>query len=230
MDINSVFAYGSTVSVLIKTCCETTINGVLFHEHEPYTIIKEAIVDFNYGMKNVVGTTRTNNLAENGEFLSNFTIKNVTLTKKISNLLFDAAKSNVMSYYTAISNSSIMLDLNISNIIMYKDNVLYTDFSTAESETNTIVTINNYDSNAKYLVFYDKTASSVYALESPDLPYFDIYIYGKGNKDQETCNVTLHISTAKLMAEKNLNFNSNGGNQVDLYFTVIGKNNSISFE
>jgi len=53
MNVNDIFAYGSTVDVLLKIKSARTIDGVSYAINEPYTFLNNVRVSFEYNNASV---------------------------------------------------------------------------------------------------------------------------------------------------------------------------------
>ena len=232
MDINQVFAFGSTVNVLIRCKTAMTINGQNYAANEPYTLLNNVNVSFDYGdNRSDINVHNGSLLAYKTDYPEELYIDNVTLTDKISQLLFKINNNtSEVSIYTKDCSDNFYIEMNAKDIFLYKNNNLITDYTYNAADGN--IVINNYDTTATYLLFYSYNISQAsYDLTSPDFSYFTLELFGTGNKTKETMDVYLKIASAKLLPTKNMSFKATeGNNSASLVFKIIKDDNYIVFK
>lgn len=227
MNVNDIFAYGSTVDVLLKIKSARTIDGVSYATNEPYTFLNNVRVSFEYNNASVNIHASQPLIGWKEDFPTTLIITGAPSSKKVSALLFKkVADSSVVSRYlnnTDLSGGELFLDVSAKDFFLYKDDVKDTGYTF--DNVSGLFTITDYDVNKKYRLFYNETITKQgYSFESPNNAYFTIEIRGVGNKNGETMNVFMKLSSCALLAEKITNFDGAESNGVNLVFSIIKSN------
>lgn len=227
MDINNIFAYGSTVDVLIRVQSARTISSQQYAAGEPYTIIRNVPVDFSYDGQEELINPRGLLTVYKTDYPVAVSIRGVTLTDKIAALVFKGTTST-LPVSKILVNSQISaqfyVDAAATDIFLYKDAIKTTDFTFVDG----LVTITNYSSSADYMMIYNiASEKEKISLSLPHNAYFTLEMFGKGAKNGATIPIFIHLNKCALMTDKQLKFNNTGGNIVDLLFGVIKDDNDF---
>lgn len=240
MNLNDVFAFGNKATVLIRLASARKINNTNYAADEPYTMLSNVNVVFQY-KGSIVNIDRENAqtagrlVSYKKDFPTQVAIQNVTLNEKISNLLFD--RLNEESYISRlltsaakeITSDTILLDLSATDFFLLVDGVINNGF--LWNSTTGAFSIINFDEGKDYRVFYrEKIAAPSYRLASTHNAYFSLEIFSEGNKSGEPMNVYIRLPRCQLLVDKKTNMDS--GNAVsNLIFSIIeDDNNYIVFE
>ena len=227
MDINNIFAYGSTVDVLVRVHSARTISTQSYAAGEPYTIIRNVPVEFSYDGEEELINPRGLLTVYKTDYPVAVTLKGVTLTDKIAALIFKPVTST-LPVSKMLGNAQIAaqfyIDAAATDIYLYKDAVKTTDFTFVEG----LITISGYSSAAEYMMIYNLVSSKdKISFSLPHNAYFTLEMFGKGAKNGVTTSIFLHLNKCALMTDKQLNFNSGSGNSIDLLFGVIKDDNDF---
>lgn len=115
MNLNNVFAHGSTVDILLKCYTDMSINGTTYAAGQPYTFIKDAMVNIDsqsVSPQTVVTTPSRNGLqiVQQTNYLYRLTISGVTLTDKIRSLFFNKQNFTTNTEILNIAYETIKLE------------------------------------------------------------------------------------------------------------------------
>src|SRR5574344_2962596 len=173
MSNNKNIAIGSAVDVIIKVVSDRTINNKKYEAGEPYTVLKNVGVNFNYGGITKSVNNQNGNLVDYlKQYPDSITIQNISLTQKIMDLLFLEGNGAKKTEQVIIKASPYFLPKKVSNIYLYKNNDKITDFSYDEDDGK--LTLNSYDSAAGYICFYNVGNYNYYTLETKSYAYFEL--------------------------------------------------------
>lgn len=238
MNLNNVFAFGNKAQVIIRFASGRNINGVAYAAQQPYTILDNVEVSFRYdgSIVNVdhQGQSAGRLISTKRDFPTEVSINNVTLNSKLSELLFDVVDDESIVTRILDSNESglssvLFLADTASDFFFFVDGVVSTNY--VWDNINKTFTINDYDEEKHYLVFYkEKIAAPKYHLSSPNNAYFTLEIFSQGNKSNELMNVYLNLAKCSLLIDKQTSM-AQVNNTVTLVFSIIeDTNNYMVFE
>ena len=222
MNINNIFAYGSTANVLVRVNSARTINSVAYTAGEPYTILENVPIEFSYSGEQVLINERGVLGAYKTDYPVAITIKGINLTDKISALIFDKVASTAsvtkIIQTPQIQSAAFYIETAATNLFLYKDAQPNTSFTFV----NGLVTIADFSATATYILIYSVvTAKDKIGLSLPHNAYFTLEIFGKGEKNGAKTSIFMRLNKCSLMTDKQMTFNSNSGNNIDLLFAVI---------
>ena len=224
MSNNKNIAIGSAVDVIIKVVSDRTINNKKYEAGEPYTILRNVGVNFNYGgVTKSVGNQNGNLIDYLKQYPDSVMIQNISLTQKIMDLLFLEGNGAQKTEQRLIDSSSCFLPQNSSKIYVYKDNNRITDF-TYDKASGQLV-LNSYDSASEYVCFYNTGSYNYYTLETKNNAYFELDIQGKGNLEEQTSDFYICLPACALLPSNRFILQPNSSNKISMFFDVINYNN-----
>lgn len=229
MDINSIFKYGSTGDVLIRSTAAQHIDGIDLRPQEPFTLIKDINIVFNYGQNNKEITKQGTLLFDNNNYPSSITLQNVPITQKISKLIFKPQNINFLQKTNYIKATSINHEIYLPHDAIYHAFVYDSKnelIGTVECGDNVILSPDLIDGET-YTVFYEyrlEAPSTAYSLGTPDFGYFTLEIFGVGNRNSQDSTVYIKLMQCALQTNKSLYFDNSGSNTVNLTFKIIADN------
>jgi hypothetical protein len=205
MSNNKNIAIGSAVDVIIKVVSDRMINNKKYEAGEPYTILRNVGVNFNYGGVTKSVENQNGNLIDYlKQYPDSITIQNISLTQKIMDLLFLEGNGAQKTEQVVIKASTYFLPKKASNVYLYKNNDRITDFSYDEDDGK--LTLNFYDSAAEYICFYNIGNYNYYTLETKNNAYFELDIQGKGNLEEQTSDFYICLPACALLTEQSFYF------------------------
>lgn len=238
MNLNNVFAFGNKAQVIMRFASGRNINGVAYAAQQPYTIFDNVEVSFRYegSIVNADHQAQTAGrlISTKRDFPVEIFISNITLNSKLSELLFDVVDQEAT--ITRVLNSNVdhlpatfILSDTATNFFFFVNGAISTNYIW-DTENKTF-TINDYDEEKEYLVFYkEKIAAPKYHLASPHNAYFTLEVFSKGNKSGELMNVYINLAKCALLIDKQTDMAQNN-NTVNLVFSIIeDTNNYMVFE
>jgi len=224
MSNNKNIAIGSAVDVIIKVISDRMVNNKRYEAGEPYTILKNVGVNFNYGGVTQSIESQNGNLIDYlKQYPDSITIQNVSLTQKIMDLLFFEGNDAQKTEQIIINSSSCFLPQNSSKIYVYKDNDRITDFTYNEASGQLV--LNSYDSASEYICFYNAGSYNYYTLETKNNAYFELDIQGKGNLEEQTSDFYICLPACALLPSNRFILQPNSSNKISMFFNVINYDN-----
>ena len=220
MSDNKNISIGSPVDIIIKVLSDRTIANKKYVAGEPYTILHNVGVNFNYSGVTKSTATEVGNLIEYlKQYPDSITIQNADLTQKIMDLLFMEGNTAQKTAFSIISSADSFITENSKNIFIYKDNERITDFTFDEVKGE--LKINNFNSSSQYVCFYDSGNYDYYSLETKNNAYFELDIIGKGNVEENTSDFYMSIPSCAILPSNRFVFQPGSLNKVSLYFAVL---------
>lgn len=206
--MNTLYEYGGIANVLIKTNVETEIGGKVYKAGEPYTMLKDVYVVLGYEQATTPIAAKKPVSSSQSARPYRITITNITLTKKVANLILTKCVDDTFTRTIIEKAYPIDGELYLANEIAANTPVFVYDSSGAavsvkDSTANTIVA--DFENDQEYTVYYSIAATGTkYKFEIPHYPYFTFEIEGKGNKDKLTNSVYFKFPAVSLVTVPNL--------------------------
>lgn len=223
--MNNLYEFGGTADVLIKCKTERMIDGKTYQAGEPYTMLKDVMVELNYeqSLKSTGGKTPTLETREGRPY--QLTINNVPLSRKIANLILTQGEQTYTytkkEIITCWEDGKLELLEEVAengSIFCYDDNF---DKVAADIYGKTTLT-GNFIKDVQYLVFYTANGSgNGYNFEIPYFAYFSIEVFAKGNTDKRTNNIYMAFDAASLVSVPKFNILNGGLLNTPLVFRLI---------
>lgn len=231
MNLNNVFAYGSTVNVLLKCYVDMTINGKNFKAGEPYTLLKG--VHANIASQTYTSATSTDapkaaalRTTTQSNYMYQLTFSGITLTDKIRALFFNSADKIINTDIIVLEHEVTKIEVTPVDIWFYIDGVLAT--TNDYIYENGWFTINNYNTSKKYQVMITYEDASFMKLSPEMLPYFSAVIYGVGNTSGQTSDYRFVFDKLALLPDAA--FDSQSQNQIDIVFGIIDSDKTVAMK
>lgn len=234
------YKLGNKVTCVIRAFCAGKI-GVeeIKWDKQPYTVLKDVAVDLSFSDITKTLNSRFPVLSNQLNNLTSVSIRNVLLTNKIINLLFDHKKEAWCSgYEEAVSDSEICEEAPKIWLSTQSNNGIYQVFvydneghlESAFDEIQYPYAIEVKRPNSSYLVFYNYPGKLSYDLRRPENLYLTLDFEITGNIDDNTEKAWIHLDKCALKIDNGLSFMTNT-NQATLQFDVIDEgNNYITIE
>lgn len=233
---NEILEFSGVGSALIKCIIDTDIGEKTYKAKEPYTYLKDIEIHTVYQAHNASGAGRVPVVNNRDGVVAVIELKDVPLSDKVASLIMTKNNSGYSKtckeQITCWSDGVLEItEAEISNVFCYDE-----DYNAVEIESVQGAEIHgNFEAQKEYLVFYDiAEASTGYNFESPRYPYFEIQLFGKGNKDKLTQSFFMKFPKVSLISSPRLNTQNGGMLSTTLTFNIIysekGDVPLISFE
>lgn len=224
---NNIYEFGGIADILIKLKIDKEINGVTYQAGEPYTFLKDVVINFNYQQQDSLATAKTNVLSANSGRPSQIVVSNIPFTQKIADLMLTRDTTTIYNrtrreMVTCEKDGELLLSYqpNDSIVFVYDKNF---NRVTVNNMHGTIL-YGQFVAETNYLVFYQELAAgNKYSFEIPFYPYFQADIFMKGNTNKITNGVYMHFDALSLVSVPNFNIISGGMLNTPLVFNVIYK-------
>lgn len=227
MNINNVFAQGSTVDVLLKCAFDMTINGVEYKAGQPYTTFNDAAISIDSrSQEKEVNTRNGIVVGDKNSYIYRLSLGAATWTKKLRDLFFASSSSQINTISSVLNHETTILSQVPTQIWFYVNDVLSTAY-TLEDKT---FTISDYDNTNIYLLFYSYADSNFVTFQRTIFPYFSAIVNGKGNKDGIGTNFTMIFDKLLLMTDNYFDFNAGTQTFTKITFTVIDPTKTVSIK
>ena len=225
---NRLYEFGGTADVLIKCKSPRTIDGVEYKEGEPYTMLKDVVVQLKYEQR-IVEASGVKPVFSGGDGRPyEMVISSIPLTRKIANLILTSSKNEYCYTKKEIITCWEEGKLELSDIATNDKIFCYDvnfDVVEAQLENGGKIISGNFKTNVEYLVFYTVLGyGNAYSFEVPYYAYFSIEIFAKGNSDKCTNNVYMNFDAAALTTVPDFNLLNGGLLNTPLVFKLIYKN------
>lgn len=230
MNMNNIFANGSTVDVLLYCPISMDIGEMHFDAGEPFTLLKSVSVNIQ---SNAVTPTAAIGgelkLINQHDFIYSLRLNAVTMTSKLQNLFFQP-KTGIKNtdFINKISHSTIKLDHLPQAFFLYKDGVKSDDGSIEEIDDNIWFTIANFDDTANYQLFYSWEDNRCLRFIDAQWPYFGAILYGVSNTNGQPSKFRMFFDKLSLMPATSFDFSRGSNNTLNLSFGVIDADNTVS--
>lgn len=238
MDLNNIFAFGSTVDVLLICNYETKIGDRTYAAGEPFTFLHSVRVSIDSQAETpqtVVNTPSRKGLqlVDSTNYLYRFTIDGVTISRKIKDLFFSPRDSveNVESI-SSIDYPQIKLEHTPTRIFLFKHTLegeepLDTSDYSLDGDWLTLnINFNPYEE--AYFGFYYYNDEGFDSFISKTYPYFKAVVYGEGNRNGESSSVSFVFDKLSLMPMTNFDFAGSTQNSLSLVFGIIDPDKTVS--
>ena len=162
----------------------------------------------------------------NHDILSQIQVMNIPITEKLLSLLYikneEAPLFNTQDYYTSDDNGKIYLsvagtDQNIYQVFIYNQNGV---LENAYGEFDASMPLQVNHPNEQYSIYYSILGAKSYFLNQSNNVYISLDLIMRGNENDNTQLMCIHIEKAAIKINNNMRFNA-GSNATDLTFTVI---------
>lgn len=228
------YKIGNKVSGVIRAFSAGKIGDqTIQYDNQPYTTVfgKEMSLTFRNYSKSA-NAVNNKVLYYDAHQLAEVTIRDVSLTDKILNLIYSKNEEKLCTKIeNCVSDKNFKIFLNTVEDELYQvfvfnqDGDLESAYGTLEGN---VLTVENDESS--YLIVYSYIGEKAYSLDKPNNYYLTLDLQIEGNEDDQTSMMFLHIEKCGLRVDQNMRF-QNRGNAVDLIFEVIStSNNYITFK
>lgn len=226
----------------VKCTIRSLVPGILGstemqYGNQPYTILKDIDASMQFSTNSASAKTqRTTQLAYNVDNISGLRLSNVSLTKKVLDLIFDNKPKEEL-----LCNESINIDvepgkpLELTHLLNQHNEIyqvfiydadgsmvaargIINDSNFNDSENGGIIEVNEFGGN--FLVFYSYEGQLGYSLKRENNTYVSIDLEVTGNESDDLNTYYIHLHRCSLGVNKHLYFNGNINN-VDLEFVVV---------
>ena len=206
--MNTLYEYGGIANVLIKTNIDTEIGGKVYKAGEPYTMLKDVYVVLGYEQATSPIAAKKPVSSSQSARPYRLTITNITLTKKVANLILTKCDDDVYTRTVSEKVFAIGKELYLANEPVENTPIFIYDSSGAavsvEDSAANIITAEVEDGQ-EYLVYYTISSTGTkYKFEIPHYPYFTFEISGQGNKDKLTNQVYFKFPAVSIITTPNL--------------------------
>ena len=222
----ATYKIGNKVTGIIRSFCSGKLGNMdMQYDNQPYTLLKDIDVSLTFVEQDKSNTQGYKNLLEyNFDTLQSVSINNVKLTDRILSLIYRKNKEGPLfskrEEYTSDSEGKIYLNLPAERIYQV---FIYDDEGALESAfgeyADSTLTVQKVDTD--YVIYYSYEGEVSYFLEKPENFYVTIDFEALGNEDDGTQDMCIHIAKCVLKINKNMYFNSNNSNTIDLTAQVI---------
>lgn len=228
--MNSIYEYGGLCDVIVRCNSERTIGGKTYKANEPYTILKDVVVNLSYRTTTHEGTSRNNVMAAREGLPDYVSISNIEFTDKVACLIADKQEQKFLSNFCECEawNGEIYFPAatEVGNVWLYNaNNELITDYTI---ETDKLV--GNFEEGQKYLAFYNYlSAHKCFSFETPHYGYFTLEVFSKGNHDKISEPLYIKFPAVALMSVPVFDFVNGNILHAPLNWQVIHKGQEQSY-
>ena len=222
--MNNIYEFGGVADVLLRFRTAQTVCGKTYEAGEPYALIKNIYVSFNYDEKTTTQSGKRPVLSARNARPDQISLSRVPLSQKIANLVLT---SSADAKYTRTRMESISC---------YEEGELETNYAVADSifvydedmnriddiEVKDTIVVGPFELNKKYSVFYKTEAiGDKYQFEVPYYPYMELEIFMKGNTNKISNDVYMNFNAVSLVSVPDFNIYEGGILNTPLVFNVV---------
>ena len=221
--MNNIYEFGGVADVLLRFKTEQTICGKKYAAGEPYALIKNIYVSFNYDEKTSTQGAKKPLLSAREARPDQISLSRVPLTQKIANLVLT---SNAGANYTRTRMESVNcyvegeLETNyesVGEVFVYDE-----DMNRVECEAKDNMVYGDFEMDKKYSVFYKSEAvGDIYQFEVPYYPYMELEIFMKGNTNKISNDVYMNFNAVSLVSVPDFNIYEGGILNTPLVFNIV---------
>ena len=220
---NEIYEFSGIVDVLLKCKVDVTIAGAQYKAGEPYTYLKDVDLHTQYNIHTAGGSGRMTAVNTREGEIDEINLLNVPLTTKIADLIFTKDSNGHTETYkeTIVCWEDGQLSLTkipLNGVFCYDDQFNLINITNIADQT----VFGAFEVNKEYLVFYNIHCDEFsYGFMSPIYPYFELQIFGKGNKDKSTRDLFMLFPKASLISNPRLNNLGGGIISTALTFKIV---------
>ena len=227
--MNDLYEFGGVSDVIIRCNSDRTIGNQLYKAGQPYTILKDVLVQIGYRNTTSDSSAKTNILANREGLPDLISIGNIVLNTKVCDLIADRTSAQAHTKYIeyiAEDNKIYLPEAPIQNTVyVYYKNQLLTDFT-----INNDILFGNFISGEKYVIIYSVLSDNIcFNFNVPSYGYFSLDIIGKGNLNKQTQNIYIHFPAVSLISNPIFNLVNGSILNAPLQFTCIHRGQSESY-
>ena len=225
------YKIGNKVKCIVRSLVPCTIGTTeMKYGNQPYTILNDIDASLHFTTAgSAARVQRTAQLAYSMDNVSGVKLSNVTLNKRILDLIFD-----IKPQEEVLCNSSVNMDvepgepLELSYLVNQHGAIYQVFIYNADAELvaaqgsidKSNFTIDVGPDGGNFLVFYSHEGQMGYALERTGGVYLSLDLEVDGNESDDLNTYYIHLHRCSLSVSKNLYFHG-GINNIDLDFAVI---------
>lgn len=228
--MNDLYEYGDLCDVIIRCNSERSIGGKFYKANEPYTILRNVMVNLSYRTTNSESSAKNNILATRDGLPDYVSISAVELTDKIMCLVAEKQKQKMLSNFCECEawGGEIYLPAakECGNIWLYDiDHNLVTEYIVEDDKL-----VGSFHEGGTYLAFYDYISEhQCFSFDTPHYGYFTLEIFGKGNHDKTSAPLYIKFPAVTLMSVPVFDFVSGQILHAPLNWQIIHKGQEQSY-
>ena len=219
------YKIGNKANLIISSYKAGQIGDIdMQYDDQPYTVIPNVEVSFHFRQKDENGNTDIRNwMRYNADILDSIDVREVPLTNKILNLIFkknDEPVARISENYMSDEDGIIYLnkqsDESFYRVFIYNDEGILEE--ALEEVTKDTITVAKRESSYLLVYYIEKDLS--YSFDRTENNYITLDLAIKGNVDDDTQDMFIHIAPCSIKVDKNMYFKQNA-NTMDLTFVVV---------